>query len=112
MFKSGKAAEKLEMSQKEKQFGEVIFDQVKQMKINGFPLLAYLGGKKFVYGDDFLYLHFAKNWQIKIFYDLGQDLYNIHVLKGKFPKDKLLKVINGIFVDQVAEIIHREMGSP
>ena len=97
---------------KQKQYGKIILDQVQQMKINGFPLLAYLGGKSFVYSDDSLHLHFAKNYRVDIYYDLGQDLYNIHITKGKFPKDKLLNVINGVFVDQLAEIIHKELGSP
>lgn len=95
---------------------ETILDQIRHMKINGFPLLAYLGGKQFVgHGDDReggLILKFAKSYTVVIDLDAGQDLYNVRISKGKFPKDKILSVSKGIFVDQLADVIHRGLGSP
>ena len=95
---------------------EIILDQVGHMKINGVPLLRYLGGKSFVgSGDDRegeLILRFAKNWTVFIYYDSGMDAYDVRIHKGKFPKDVPVFCVRGIYVDQLAEVIHRGMGSP
>jgi len=93
---------------------EIILDQLQVMKINGFPMLAYLGAKRFVgLGDDRdgSLMVFFPNYKVHIIFDAGSDLYNLQIHKGKFPKDILLNVINGVYADQLAGIIHREMGS-
>lgn len=87
----------------------IIFDQLKASRVNGFPFFAYMGIKKYVMIDNTLMLHLPWNKKkyevVDIIYDVGADLYKIQFRAG-LP----LKIIDGVFFDQMAEIIAREVG--
>lgn len=89
---------------------ETILEQLKQSKVNGFPFFAYTGINDFVMLEDELMLKARKNAKgyesVSVVYDYGQDLYNIVFRKCSVP----LKTIEGVFFDQMAEIIARELG--
>lgn len=94
---------------------ETILEQLKQSRVNGFPFFAYTGIKGFVLmGNDSLMLkNIPRNpnkiTNVTVAYDAGQDLYNVYL----FQKNQATiphKQYDGIFCDQLAEIIARDMG--
>lgn len=98
------------------QIPQTILDQLGASKVNGFPFFKFTGIKGFVLeGNDTLQLkNIPKNPNdisiIRVRYDEGQDLYNINFQKGQFPRNMPFKDVGGVFFDQMAEIIAREMG--
>jgi hypothetical protein len=98
------------------QIPQTILDQLGASKVNGFPFFKLTGIKGFVLeGNDTLQLReIPKNPKdvsiVRIRYDEGQDLYNINFQTGQFPRNQPFKDVGGVFFDQMAEIIAREMG--
>lgn len=93
---------------------EEIMSLLKMSKVNGFPFFMYSGAHEFVGGDNFLQFRIPNRKRIakiRIVLDEAQDLYNLEFYKkkGSFEMKKS-KSIDGIFFDQVAEIIVRELG--
>jgi len=95
---------------------QTIFDQLQASKVNGFPFFAYTGIKGFtMMGNDTLMLkdiprnpnHISS---VTVQYDEGRDLYNLIFHKGKFPKNVPVKELDGIFFDQLSDIIVDTMG--
>jgi len=90
---------------------EIILEQLQASRVNGFPFFAYTGIKKYIlYGNEELILHLPTNpskyTSLSVVYDRGQDLYDIIFKQSGLP----IKKIQGIYCDQMAEIIIREMG--
>ena len=98
------------MSKQELEVAETILDQLKQSKVNGFPFFAYTGIKKFVLLEDGLLLRLPKNpkhyEKVEIFYDYGQDLYDVSFYKLSVP----IESVKGVFFDQLAHLIVEKMG--
>ena len=95
---------------------QIILDQLNESRVNGFPFFKYTGIKGFVMiGNEQLMLkQIPKNpnhiSSITIAYNDGEDLYDLLLQKGKFPRNLPVKRVTGVFFDQLAEIIAREMG--
>lgn len=89
-----------------------IMSLLKQSKVGGFPFFMYSGAKEFVGGKDFLQLKIPNRKRIakiRIVLDEGRDLYNLEFYKKKGFEMKKANSIDGIFFDQVVEIILREL---
>jgi len=84
--------------------GQIILQQIGQMKSNGFPLRAMLGAKKAQYGENYALLHCAKNTLIKVLLT-ADDLYTVTAFKGRFL-DKIYET-SGIYVDQLGNILDK-----
>lgn len=98
------------------QIPQTALTQLEQSKVNGFPFFKFTGIKGFLLlGNDTLQLKdIPRNpngiTRVSIIFDKGQDLYNLLFFK---KRNKIMipsKRIDGIFFDQMAEIIAREMG--
>lgn len=94
---------------------EIILDQLKQSKVNGFPFFAYTGINDYnLEGNEILYLkNLPKNpneiTSVQITYDSGMDVYKLATFQKNqrtIPKQEYPE----IYFDQLAEIIVKEMG--
>lgn len=90
---------------------EIILDQLRASRVNGFPFFAYTGIKKYVMlGSNELKLECPRNPKrintIWITYDVGQDLYNVSLRRDSIPVERF----EGVFFDQLAEIIANGIG--
>jgi len=94
------------------QVANEILSQLKQSKVNGFPFLMYSGAKDFVAGENALLFKIPNKKLIsavKIVLDVGMDEYNLEFYKKKGFEMNVAKEIKGIYFDQLAEIIAREL---
>ncbi|KKM94108.1 hypothetical protein LCGC14_1201590 [marine sediment metagenome] len=102
------------MSEQEPMFvAKEIMSQLKMSKVNGFPFFMYSGAREFVGGDKFLQFRIPNRKRIakiRVVLDEARDLYNLEFYKKKGFEMKKSKSIDGIFFDQMAEIIVRELG--
>lgn len=88
---------------------EIILEQLQESRVNGFPFFAYMGIKKYVLMENELLLRMpadSKFNKVEVVYDVGQDLYNIIF----FIQSVLVKRVDGVTFDVMAEIIAREAG--
>ena len=96
---------------------KTIYDQLAVSKVNGFPFFNYTGIKKMVYDNEqntLIFIEIPKNpnhiSMIKIKYDYGYDLYNLEFYHIKKRLTTLKESINGIYNDQLADLIVDKMG--
>jgi hypothetical protein len=98
------------------QIPQTALNQLLASKVNGFPFFKFTGIKGFLLeGNDTLTLKdIPRNpnriKRVKVVFDQGQDLYNLVFFKEKNNISFVSKRENGVFFDQMAEIIAREMG--
>lgn len=94
---------------------DTIIEQLRQSRVNGFPFFNYTGIQDFTMeGEDTLmFKNIPRNpngiTNVVIVYDFGQDLYRLHT----FQKDQRTIPKNsydGVFFDQMADLIVEEMG--
>ena len=94
------------------QVAEIIMSQLKQSKVNGFPFFNYSGAKDFVGAENFLQFSIPNKKRvakIRIVLD-AQDLYNLEFYKKKGFEMIKSKSVDGIFADQMVDIIVKEVG--
>ena len=94
------------------QVAETIMSQLKQSKVNGFPFFNYSGAKDFVGAENFLQFSIPNKKRvakIRIVLD-AQDLYNLEFYKKKGFEMIKSKSVDGIFADQMVDIIVKELG--
>lgn len=84
--------------------GQVILQQIGQMKSQGLPLRAMIGCKKAQYGENYALLHCARNRTIKVLLT-ADDLYTVTAFKGRFL-DKIYEQ-SGIYVDMLGSILDK-----
>ena len=96
--------------QEEQEIPEEILRQLEVSKINGFPFFSYTGIKEYLmYGNEELWLKkIPKNPKgievVKVIYDLT-DTYKV-IFQGKTKRYGF----SDVYVDQLADLIVREMG--
>ena len=107
----------VERNEQEKQeIPKTILEQLKQSRVGGFPFFNYTGINDYVLvGNEAVMLkNIPKNPNkitgVDIYYDRGRDAYNIYFEKGIFPRNQRVKGYKEVYVDQMAEIIVKEMG--
>lgn len=90
-----------------------IFNQLKVSRVNGFPFFAYSGITPSLFSAEALYLKLPKNHgafkSILISLDRATDTYNVNF----YTHDESLKEQDrhtDIYVDQLVDLIVREMG--
>ena len=101
------------MNQKPMQVAEEIMSQLKQSKVHGFPFFNYSGAKDFVGAENFLQFSIPNRKRIakiRIVLDVVKDLYNLEFYKKKGFDMILSNSINGVFADQIVELIVNEVG--
>lgn len=90
-----------------------IMSQLKQSKVGGFPFFAYSGAKDFVGAPNFLQFSIPNKKRIakiRVVLDEAQDLYNLEFYKKKGFEMIKSNSVDGIFAEQMVEIIVRELG--
>ena len=89
---------------------EILLEQLKAAKVNGFPFFAYMGIRQTSTTEDMVTLKMPKNpngiHYVYVRYDRGTDTYGIMFYKGFVAKSS----INDIYVGQLAEAIARGVG--
>jgi len=109
---------KTQTIQKEKEDHEIpqiILDQLKNSKVHGFPFFAYTGIKGFtmVGNESLMLVKIPRNpksvTNITISYDETQDLYNLYLFR-KHQSTIPQAEYQGLFFDQLVEIITKSMG--
>jgi hypothetical protein len=88
------------------QVAEEIFRQLNASKVNGFNFFRYTGLKPAIFSATELYLKAPRNpgkvKNILVSYDYVEDLYNVAVNGNK--------KFEGIFAEDLSDLIVREMG--
>ena len=89
---------------------EVLMEQLKAAKVNGFPFFAYMGIKHTSTTEDMVTLRMPKNPKnisyVYVLYDHGTDTYTVMFYSGFVAKS----TISDVYVDQLAETIAKGTG--
>ncbi len=94
------------------QIRNTIFDQLKQTRINGLPLLPYIGVKGISGHESTIFFKVGKNPKqidiIFIKYEYGSDTYTITFFRNRSTIAE--KRVQDIYADQMGSVITNGMG--